>query len=183
MPGDLFVGARLKAGCRMDFLGRDFVDLRDSKIHGYAIDSLHIKHFETQLPNLNNLDQMEHEIEQLVEGLVHDKKILLDELVSSFIAIAEKHDGNISLTDTVAKLRLSERQFRRRFRKYTGLSPKEFLRICRQSAAAFELKHKERTIASVAAMGGYSDQAHFSNEFRQFVGVAPIVFEKELTLK
>ena len=76
---------------------------------------------------------------------------------------------------------LSLRQLERVFREHVGLGPKTYSRLVRFDRAA-------RGIASRGTMAwthfalthGYSDQAHFLNEFKEFAGVTPGQFESEL---
>jgi AraC-like DNA-binding protein len=76
---------------------------------------------------------------------------------------------------------LSARQLERVFREHVGLGPKTYSRLVRFDRAA-------RGIASRGTMAwthfalthGYSDQAHFLNEFKEFAGVTPAQFESEL---
>lgn len=58
------------------------------------------------------------------------------------------------------------------FRRSVGLAPKQYLRVIRFARA---LKHLRagRGLTDVALEAGYSDQAHFSREFRGFSGTTP----------
>ncbi len=69
---------------------------------------------------------------------------------------------------------MSERHFRRRFRRALDLSPKELTRIwrfrrCAQTAAQVA----EANWAARAADHGFADQSHLVREFRKLVGLAP----------
>ncbi|MBK8003487.1 MAG: AraC family transcriptional regulator [Gemmatimonadetes bacterium] len=69
---------------------------------------------------------------------------------------------------------MSERHFRRRFRRVLDLSPKELTRIwrfrrCAQAAA----EAGEANWAARAADHGFADQSHLVREFRKLVGLAP----------
>ena len=78
---------------------------------------------------------------------------------------------------------LSARQLARVFREHVGLGPKTYSRLVRFDRSA-------RRIASRGTMAwtpfalthGYSDQAHFVNEFKGFAGVTPAQFESELAV-
>jgi hypothetical protein len=71
----------------------------------------------------------------------------------------------------------SDRQLRRLFSDYVGLSPHTVQRIERFSHAA---RHARSTLdarwGELAAQLGYYDQAHMIGEFREFVGVTPSHF-------
>ena len=67
--------------------------------------------------------------------------------------------------------RLSERQFRRRFRAEVGLPPKLFERIRRFQRALAVMG--TGTFAATAAACGYYDQSHLIRDFVQFTGASP----------
>ena len=74
---------------------------------------------------------------------------------------------------------LSRRRFAQLFRKQVGLTPKLYCRLHR-------FQQVRRQIASgapvdwvdlaLALAGGYCDQAHLVNEFRNFSGISPSVY-------
>jgi AraC-like DNA-binding protein len=69
---------------------------------------------------------------------------------------------------------LSDRQLRRLFNDYVGLSPHTVQRIERFShAARFARGAPDARWGALAAQLGYYDQAHMIGEFREFVGVTP----------
>lgn len=71
---------------------------------------------------------------------------------------------------------LSERQFERKFRDTTGLSPKLFSRIARFHAAMEEYGNAQKSLLDIALDCGYYDQSHFIRDFREFSGQQPKAF-------
>jgi AraC-like DNA-binding protein len=67
----------------------------------------------------------------------------------------------------------SHRQFIRIFSAAVGLSPKRYLRVRRFQHGLKLLRLPDARLAEVGIAAGYSDQAHFSREFRSFAGLAP----------
>jgi AraC-like DNA-binding protein len=63
------------------------------------------------------------------------------------------------------------------FKKYVGLSPKQFAKITRFQKV-IQLIEKQQTIewTSLAYECGYYDQAHFIHEFRAFSGINPSAY-------
>ena len=89
--------------------------------------------------------------------------------------------GQLPIRELSAALGLSERQFERRFRKATGLTPKRFGRIRRfRSSVRNVLLDKPQAWTRVAADQGYADQAHMSREFSDMVGLSPTEFQKRV---
>ena len=72
------------------------------------------------------------------------------------------------------ELGYSWRSIERAFKQMVGLTPRQFLRLQRVSQAAAALQQGDRpALADLAAHCGYADQAHFSREFAELVGVSP----------
>lgn len=72
----------------------------------------------------------------------------------------------------VARSGYSERQTRRKFQEWLGLSPKQFLSTLRLYAAVRQAA-PECEWAALARTVGYYDQAHMTNDFRSMLGVTP----------
>jgi len=77
-------------------------------------------------------------------------------------------------TDAAAVLDVDVRSLQRRFRHYVGVSPKWVIRRYRLHEAAEQLRSKTPPpLAQLAASLGYSDQAHFTRDFKNVVGQTP----------
>ena len=67
----------------------------------------------------------------------------------------------------------SHRAFIDDFRRVVGLSPKVYCRVLRFQRALGLLETRTMATHDVALESGYSDQAHFSRDFREFAGTTP----------
>jgi AraC-like DNA-binding protein len=72
----------------------------------------------------------------------------------------------------------SHRRFIELFRRTVGLPPRLFYRVTRFQRALKMAGDVHPKWAKIAADVGYSDQAHFIREFREFTGVSPNVYRK-----
>jgi len=82
--------------------------------------------------------------------------------------------GQISVDSLVDKAGISNRQLARRFDKYIGLSPKEFIRISKFIGSLDMMNYaKGKSLTDIAIDSGYYDQAHFIHDFREFSGMTP----------
>lgn len=90
--------------------------------------------------------------------------------------------GGQNRIDAVANdINLSTRQLERVFREHIGLGPKTYSQLVRFDRAARGISSRgTMPWTHFALTHGYSDQAHFINDFRQFAGVTPAQFEIEL---
>lgn len=75
---------------------------------------------------------------------------------------------------------LSRRQFERKFKDLSGLSPKHFLNLARFKQALKEIEQGSHSVAQIAINAGYYDQSHFSNEFKKLSGYTPKEFISNL---
>lgn len=95
--------------------------------------------------------------------------------------IIRQTGGNISLDDLSSQLYVSPRQLQRSFKDTIGTSPKTYMRIAR-FASAYDYVQNERESLNWAGLSyhfGYSDQAHFIRDFKQFTGKAPTLMIHE----
>jgi AraC-like DNA-binding protein len=75
----------------------------------------------------------------------------------------------------------SDRHVRRLIAKYTGLSPKLFMRIIRyQTTLHSIIASPNESMAGLAAEQGYFDQSHFIKEFKRFQGMTPNSFLRRI---
>ncbi|RNL77391.1 AraC family transcriptional regulator [Sinomicrobium pectinilyticum] len=115
-------------------------------------------------------------------------KIITDFLEARLINVRTKFSGTCSSIKTISNAYqavsassltknnfLSLRQFERRFKEFSGFSPKRFLRIARfNSLLNTPFQHKN--FADIAFEFGYYDEVHFSHDFKQFSGILFLKF-------
>jgi methylphosphotriester-DNA--protein-cysteine methyltransferase len=83
--------------------------------------------------------------------------------------------GQMPITELAARCGLSLRQFERRFKRLTGLSPKILARLIRFEAARDGLL-RGQSWADLVYEFGYTDQAHFIHDFKAILGYTPGAF-------
>jgi AraC-like DNA-binding protein len=83
--------------------------------------------------------------------------------------------GLINVRDLAREYFLSDRQFERKFKEFSGFSPKTYSRIIRFQAALKEYG-SNKSLTDIAYDCGYYDQSHFINDFREFTGYNPKVY-------
>jgi transcriptional regulator of acetoin/glycerol metabolism len=87
---------------------------------------------------------------------------------------AESHlEDSISLDALAAQAHLSVYHFARAFRHSTGLSPHRYVLEQRVKRAQELLLQTDLPLASIASAAGFSDQGHFSRQFRALVATTP----------
>lgn len=87
--------------------------------------------------------------------------------------IYNNYQFDISVNDIAKNAHVTPNYLSSVFQKEEGMSTKSFLIKVRMENALVLLKTKQFKIKEVAEMVGYSNQLHFSNEFKKFYGKAP----------
>lgn len=181
--GGFFVGVRFRPGCRIDVPDRLFSSLKNTKTSIFLPRLASIIHFQRKIQNTLTHEKIHAELQLLVDALLVEGAIMRDSIVDTFLDEVERMDDNSTVPDILNRLPLSSRQFQRRFKQYTCLTPKEFMSLSRRERAILHLKQPGQTISRIAVRHGYFDHAHFSHDFQDSVGVPPTDLEDELTLK
>lgn len=73
-------------------------------------------------------------------------------------------------------LGVNQKTLERAFKQFVGMTPKKFTRINRFMHAVQLLSVKKQSLAHIALEAGYTDQAHFSNDFKTFFVITPSQF-------
>ena len=79
----------------------------------------------------------------------------------------------------VEEFGVSERTLQRLFQRYVGVSPKWVLRRYRLHDAMTFIDRGRTDLAELAAALGWTDQSHFTNEFRAVVGMTPGEYQRQ----
>lgn len=78
------------------------------------------------------------------------------------------------LSEILNVLNLNERTFQRIFKKYIGITPNQYRRICQFQQSFGQLRTKQfNKISEVAYDNGFADQSHFIRSFKEFTQITP----------
>ena len=81
--------------------------------------------------------------------------------------------GRMTLSELAETTGLGRRRIQSIFREYVGIPPQTLSRILRFQSALTVPADRYRSLAELAAMSGYHDQAHMSRDFRALSGHTP----------
>ena len=88
------------------------------------------------------------------------------------------YDQPIRFDDLARDLGLHPVYVARAFRRHTGQSMGEYVRMLRLRDARHQLVNSERDVASIATTAGFADASHLCRTFRAAHGVSPKVFRR-----
>ncbi len=92
--------------------------------------------------------------------------------------VAEHYDQETPVAAMVERSGLTDRTFKRRFAKATGLSPMEYVHTLRLEEAKQMLETGALPVEMVAMEVGYEDASFFGRLFRRKVGLTPAQYRK-----
>ena len=101
-------------------------------------------------------------------------------LIKALDFIDANYQDDISVEDIAANAGINRKALYAVFKSLTGFSPKDYLIYYRMCKATVLLKDENLSIEVVAVSVGYSDQFHFSKEFKKNVGVSPSVYRRRV---
>jgi len=82
--------------------------------------------------------------------------------------------GTEILSAMLDKLQLNERTFQRLFKKYVGVTPNQYRRICQFQVSFTQVREKNfAKLTDVAYDNGFADQSHFIRSFKEFTHTTP----------
>jgi len=165
-PSNKLIGVRFKPSAFSSFYSfAPLNEIKDKTIE-----------FEQSLsPDFHKIEQHSFSYldEFFLKGLTKEKHNLF-----KVVRDIEITNGLISMDILANQNNTTTRQLERNFKKYIGISPKEFANIVRFKATLSKIKHNrnQQTLLDIAYECGYYDHAHLSNEIKRYTGVSPSQF-------
>ncbi len=104
-----------------------------------------------------------------------------DPVAVAALSFIEDRAAEFKIRDVAAHAGVGIRQFERRFKAASGLTPKQYTRIRRlRATAVFLVEQTGATWADRAAEMGFTDQAHLTHEFTSLTKRSPNSFAKKV---
>jgi AraC-like DNA-binding protein len=180
-PGDIYWGMRISPAACANVLQTNPINFRDVRM----TEAEKFPHLTGGL--LEKFDACENFDEAIAvyENRLKDLNFegdFYDEKVVRAVKIIETTGGEIKIAELAGELNLSPRQFERRFKASSGLSPKQFARARRLRATAVALvENTSINWADRAAEMGFTDQAHLTHEFVSVTKRSPNSFAEKVS--
>jgi AraC-like DNA-binding protein len=175
------VGVVFQPGTAHLFIKDSLEHIKASTIDAAGIFGKDIYFLLEQLAALPTEIARHHLLEQLLMKYVaqHEPEYHLENILH---AVKNIHtaDGNLDIGVLHHAHLMSERNFRRKFVDFVGMSPKQYAGIIRIKSFSKRYKSSRLNYNNILYDLGYNDQAHFNKDFRKIVGAAPGVYFNEL---
>lgn len=141
-----------------------------------AVAGSQFKDFCSRLRETESTEEMISLTEEYLFNKISSNKVNLYYL-NLAAELIRNYNGNITIPELAGKVYISSRQLEREFKQKIGISPKGYMRIARLNDVNRKIISGRRIdLTEVSFSSGYSDQAHFIRDFKQFTGESPKVF-------
>ncbi len=90
--------------------------------------------------------------------------------------VSDNYGSSIAVEDMASKAGLSASHFSHLFKRTIGTSPMRFVLAYRVEQAKKRLALRDEPMIDIAMACGFSDQAHFSRQFKQIEGISPSTY-------
>jgi len=94
--------------------------------------------------------------------------------------VSQRYGDGIRVEDMAREAALSTSHFAQLFKQTIGLSPMQFVMTYRVERARKRLAEHDTPLIDIALACGFSDQAHFSRQFKQIEGETPSKYRARL---
>lgn len=109
------------------------------------------------------------------------RRPIAPERIRGAIETVDAASGQIDVADLTGAMAIGYDALYRLFKSMTGLSPKQYIAIIRHHHFTGELlKGEFGSLALLANMEGYYDQAHAAKQFKRFTGIGQAEFKRRL---
>jgi AraC-like DNA-binding protein len=95
--------------------------------------------------------------------------------------LASRYHEELSMEKLARELNVSYSSFRQAFKAQTGISPKQYQIQIRLHKAQDFLANTPKSISEIAEILGFDSGFHFSKQFKDGIGVAPLTWRKQLS--
>jgi len=106
-----------------------------------------------------------------------------DQLTFQAVNLIHQQNGNLSVSQLISTLRVSERKLQRTFEEHIGLSPKRYSGVTRVQYF-LKLLRKNPTVSQTKLVydAGFFDQAHLIREMKNISGITPSQYVSQSNL-
>ncbi len=163
---------KFKAGGSYPFLHLPLLELNNLFVEADLILGNHVISLREQLLHTENPDDMFLFVENFL--MERFSPTSPQQAIANFAATKMTSPlGSTTLKSIATEVGYSQKQLIQLFKKYVGLSPKQYQRLQRFNTTLQQIHQQTYPTSQMNFDFGYYDQAHFINEFKHFSGYSP----------
>ena len=98
-----------------------------------------------------------------------------------YTEILDRITKELRVSELAASFYMEQSSFIRRFKGYTGKTPKEYRISCRMERATALLSGSDLSLSEIAARCGFASHSFFTKTFRRLYGMTPTAYRLGLT--
>lgn len=167
-----YFGIRLKPGLCISYQGLTLKDITDHELLFEHIREGFLTDFFCYLKETDELEQKIDLFHSYFDSYINAGEV--NDLTGYILSEINFSQGNVKIHELADELHYSERHISRIFQDTMGLTPKTFARIVRFQNVVDSILHQPiHSLCDYMSELGYSDQAHFQREFKQYTGITP----------
>lgn len=178
LPGDVYWGVRINPAAASAVLRLDPAEIRTQPMRFFSV----LKCFASQLIEKLNICEDFTAANNIFESFIKKLPVEnVDTIIAAAVRFIENNQGQSKVSEIAEFVELSPRQFERRFRRASGLTPKQYIRTRRLRATTLNwLENSAANWANLAAEMGFADQAHLTHEFAALTKRSPVSFVEKV---
>lgn len=171
IPGAIYFGVRLKPGMFISYNGLSLKDITNQDLF-FERTTEEIEQFFEKLSKTNILNRKIELFHTYFDSYINVSEV--NDLTGYMLSEINSSQGNVRIHELADALHYSERHISRIFLDSMGITPKTFARIVRFQNVMDSILHQPMlSLCDYMSELGYSDQAHFQREFKQYTGTTP----------
>jgi len=102
------------------------------------------------------------------------------DIINTLQYIKENFTTDLSIDDISEQTEISKSHLSRKFKKFIGYSPLNYLNKYRIEQASYLLNHTSKTVKEISVEVGFADPNYFCKAFRKITGTSPNSFRKAI---
>jgi AraC-like DNA-binding protein len=171
IPGANYFGVRLKPGMFLSYPGFSLKGLANQMVFLETAPAEFDKFFD-KLAKTDMLNRKVELFHKYFDAYIDISEV--NTLTGYMLSEINASQGNVRVYELADELHYSERHISRIFLDSMGIPPKTFARIVRFQNVMDAILHQPMlSLCDYISELGYSDQAHFQREFKQYTGITP----------